>query len=163
MRIFKNWNSNSLNDFCESDITDDSSGVYVNLKANPERDTGYKGHSANRIWSFLYALVKDSLQDHQSWFNCKECKILYRILSGLHASISIHIADQYFNSETKFWESNYDIFYTRVYSHKDRLENFYFLYALVLRSILKIDKILLNMNFTCGSDSLNKRFNVRQN
>lgn len=41
------------NSFCDFDDEDQES-VFVDLLLNPERFTGYKGHSAQRIWKTIY-------------------------------------------------------------------------------------------------------------
>ena len=41
------------NSFCDFDDEDQES-VFVDLLLNPERYTGYKGHSAQRIWKTIY-------------------------------------------------------------------------------------------------------------
>eukprot|EP00884_Botryococcus_braunii_P002582 jgi/Botrbrau1/12324/Bobra.0205s0022.1 len=72
---------------------------YINLLKNPERYTGYKGEHAHRIWNMIYS---------QSCFSnmtdkdvCAERKVFYRLISGVHASISAHIADKYLLDEAK--------------------------------------------------------------
>ncbi|PRQ30668.1 putative thiol oxidase [Rosa chinensis] len=66
--------------------------TYVNLLLNPERYTGYAGPSARRIWDAVYSenCPKYSTQDI-----CQEQGVLYKLISGLHSSISIHIAADY--------------------------------------------------------------------
>ena len=69
---------------------------------NPEQYTGYRGRGAYRIWSSIYEencfLPKKksrvNYDDFKSNFLSKTClekRAFYRTLSGLHASISIHL------------------------------------------------------------------------
>jgi hypothetical protein len=83
--------------------------VYVDLKLNPERFTGYKGEHANRIWGAIYSqgcfhglregertttdfdeIVKGSGEGV-----CKEKEIFYKLISGIHSSITAHIAAEH--------------------------------------------------------------------
>lgn len=82
---------------------------------------------------------------------CSEKRIFYRIVSGLHASISTHICDQYFNSTSGHWEQNLDCFLARVGSFPDRLENMYFDYIILLRAVTKVSRYLKNYSY-CGSE-----------
>jgi ERO1-like protein beta len=81
---------------------------YVNLLDNPE---GYTGYNGPKIWNAIYAencFHEDgtsSSVDPASRF-CHEELILYRALSGLHASINTHIAMTYGDGKG----SNIDLF-----------------------------------------------------
>jgi hypothetical protein len=87
----------STKDFC---VIDDESraseGVYVDLRMNPERFTGYDGDSAHKIWSAIYeenCFQKFSpIGPFHSLGNSEEClekRVYYKIISGLHSSISV--------------------------------------------------------------------------
>lgn len=68
---------------------DEENGVYVDLTQNDESYTGYQG--AN-IWEIIYK---------ENCFNksdlCLEERLLNRAISGLHASVSTHLAYKYKN------------------------------------------------------------------
>ncbi|GAA5824471.1 hypothetical protein JCM11251_000437 [Rhodosporidiobolus azoricus] len=66
---------------------------------------------------------------------CLEKRVFYRVISGLHASISVHICDDYLNQETGEWAPNLPCFITRIGQHPERLENMYFTYVLLLRAL----------------------------
>lgn len=107
--VYKAWEYDD-NDFCL--LENDKEGVYVDLIENPERFTGYAGPSANRIWTSIYQencfnLGSDFAQlfTRPNKQRCIELQLLYRIISGLHSSISIHLADQFFNPTTLKWVS----------------------------------------------------------
>ncbi|KAJ9124003.1 hypothetical protein QFC22_000795 [Naganishia vaughanmartiniae] len=68
---------------------------------------------------------------------CLEKRIYYRIISGLHASISIHICNEYLDQETGEWGPNLQCFITRLASHPDRLSNVYFNAVLLLRAVAR--------------------------
>ncbi|KAI8886111.1 endoplasmic reticulum oxidoreductin 1 [Backusella circina FSU 941] len=82
---------------------------------------------------------------------CLEKRVYYRLISGLHSSISIHICDEWFDQETGVWGPNLDCFVNRIGAHPERLQNIYFTYALVLRSIKKIGLYLEDYEFRTGS------------
>ncbi|GAA5828868.1 hypothetical protein JCM3770_001803, partial [Rhodotorula araucariae] len=66
---------------------------------------------------------------------CLEKRVFYRVISGLHASISVHICDDYLDQTTGQWAPNLDCFITRIGQHPERLENMYFTYVLLLRAL----------------------------
>ncbi|GHJ88695.1 hypothetical protein NliqN6_5097 [Naganishia liquefaciens] len=68
---------------------------------------------------------------------CLEKRIYYRIISGLHASISIHICHEYLDQNTGEWGPNLQCFITRLASHPDRLSNVYFNAVLLLRAVAR--------------------------
>ncbi|GAA97420.1 uncharacterized protein L969DRAFT_87363 [Mixia osmundae IAM 14324] len=191
-------------DFC---VLDDphsaiNEGSYVDLSANPERFTGYAGHSANKVWRAIYeencfgvptsfvdpsegveqggtgfaslgGLGHSSLtaslnkaaapaqspltkppksrqtemsellrsiqapRDGGDDETCLEKRVYYRLISGLHASISIHICDEYLDQKTGEWSPNLECFITRIAQHPERLQNVYFNYVLMLRALTK--------------------------
>lgn len=91
------------------------SGVsYIDLAKNPERYTGYKGFEANKIWKAIYeencfvfdigrklqVCENDQNVDKESIFKmeiekCLEKRVFFKLLSGLHTSITAHIAYEY--------------------------------------------------------------------
>ncbi|KAJ9078750.1 endoplasmic oxidoreductin-1 [Entomophthora muscae] len=149
-------------DFCVLEDEESLDGEYVNLLKNPERFTGYAGDSAAKVWRSIYEEncfgILNNLNGDNLFLNsdntnnvCSEKRIFYRIVSGLHASISTHICDQYFNSTSGQWERNLECFVSRVGSFPDRLENMYFDYVILLRAITKVSRYLKNYSY-CGSE-----------
>lgn len=113
-------------DYCFLD--DLTEGDYIDLSLNPERFTGYAGPSAQRVWKAIYeencfgmseldssspnpALVglPDSLSSAlgadgaEGSKECLERRVYYKVVSGLHASISTHICHQDMNQTTGTW------------------------------------------------------------
>lgn len=68
---------------------------------------------------------------------CLEKRIFYRIISGLHASISIHICADHLDQRTGEWGPNLDCFIARISQHPERLQNVYFNYVLLLRALAR--------------------------
>ncbi|GAA6018256.1 hypothetical protein JCM10207_002887 [Rhodosporidiobolus poonsookiae] len=74
---------------------------------------------------------------------CLEKRVFYRVISGLHASISVHICDDYLDQKTGLWSPNLECFITRIGQHPERLENMYFTYVLLLRALGRSGPLLV--------------------
>ena len=148
-------------------LSDDTAQV-VDLRLNPEKFTGYTGPSAEKVWSAVHstncfqppapspssATIGEEDGDENSRNNTNEddayCELtaeqrLYnRFISGLHSSISLHIAHSYclemsptVVGECARWGVNDTLAYDRVLQYPDRLENLYVAFAIVLRAVIK--------------------------
>lgn len=140
-------------DFCFHD--DESSiGDYIDLTQNPERFTGYSGPPTHRVWTSIYqencfGISESSLNKPPSEnklfginsdedYICEEMRIYYRIISGLHASISMHICRDDFDQLTGTWGPNMTCFIDRIATHPDRLKHIYFNNVLLLRAVARL-------------------------
>ncbi|CAH8832101.1 unnamed protein product [Trichobilharzia szidati] len=184
--IIANWARHDTEDeltFCEPD--DDSSGkmIYVDLLKNPERYTGYKGPASNRIWYMIYnenCFNEDSanygpgfLSASQS--SCFEKRAFYRMISGLHSSISIHLSYRYplslfsrnqpisrdYDKNNPGWGPNLEEFRRRfdpslVPDGPIRLRNLYFTYLVELRALAKAAPYLLKQNYFTGDSEMDR-------
>ncbi|KAL4252812.1 EROs family protein [Abortiporus biennis] len=160
-------------DFCFQD--DMSEGDYIDLTANPERFTGYVGPSAQRVWAAIYrencfglselnfqtpnspnnsphVSLPDSMASAQSPEDrtCLEQRVYYRIISGLHASISTHVCHDYFNQSTGQWGPNLECFVEKVAAYPERLQYIYFNVVLLLRAVSRIGPYLSAYDY-CGT------------
>lgn len=101
---FETWqlHDNRLHTYC--DVGDEADGVakYVNLVDNPERFTGYAGNSAARIWRSIYMENCFKPEQDVKYLTsmvvnamCLEKRVFHRVVSGLHATINIHVAASY--------------------------------------------------------------------
>ncbi|KAI8924308.1 endoplasmic reticulum Oxidoreductin 1-domain-containing protein [Entophlyctis helioformis] len=153
----------SNDDFCQLD-EDTDEGFYVNLIKNPERYTGYSGESAARVWKAIYdencfglskrftdrspasALSLERNVDDV----CTEKRAFYKLISGLHSSISIHICDQWLDPKTGQWIKNLDCYEERIARHPERLENLYFVWAVATRAMSKLSPYLRGHPFCKG-------------
>jgi hypothetical protein len=133
-----------------------SEGVYINLLENPERYTGYAGMSAARVWQSIYqencfglSDVKNSLYDAGK---CHEEQVFYRLVSGLHSSISVHICGEYLNRKTGVWFKNETCYENRMSNNPERLENMYFLWSVMERAVSKVSTYLKSYPFTEGTE-----------
>lgn len=133
----------------------DENGVeysYINLLRNGERYTGYKGEHANRVWSAIYQ--QPCFEGVLSPDAPAERRVFYKLISGMHSSISAHIVGDYLIDEaTQTWGPNLEMFKWRLGNPdvKDRVENLYFTYLFVLRAVLKAGPILQQVDFDTGS------------
>ncbi|CAI7734325.1 unnamed protein product, partial [Closterium sp. NIES-54] len=126
-----------------------ASQVYVNLALNPERYTGYGGDSARRIWQAIYqeSCFQDGTKDE-----CTERRVLYRLISGLHQAISVHVAaSQIWDSAAGQWGPNITIFHHRVAKFPERLANLYFTFLFVLRAATKAADFLSRASYDTGN------------
>ncbi|KAK0539819.1 endoplasmic oxidoreductin-1 [Tilletia horrida] len=83
---------------------------------------------------------------------CLEKRVFYRIISGLHASISIHVCAEYLDQQTGEWAPNLECFVTRIAQHPERLQNVYFNYVLMLRALARLgDGWLDNIEIGTGT------------
>uniref|UniRef100_A0A671VS82 ERO1-like protein alpha n=1 Tax=Sparus aurata TaxID=8175 RepID=A0A671VS82_SPAAU len=139
---------------------------YVDLLLNPERFTGYRGPEAWQIWNSIYEencfkpytvrrpLIPNSFHSSSgtrtfySWLEgqCVEKRAFYRLISGLHSSINIHLSARYLLDDSWFqkkWGHNVSEFRQRFDSEltagegPKRLRNLYFLYLIELRALAK--------------------------
>ncbi|GJP51274.1 hypothetical protein CLOM_g10447 [Closterium sp. NIES-68] len=137
------------NPWTADDESDTASQVYVNLALNPERYTGYGGDSARRIWQAIY---QESCFQDGSKDTCTERRVFYRLISGLHQSISVHVAaSQIWDSTAGQWGPNIAIFHHRVAKFPERLANLYFTFLFVLRAATKAADFLSRASYDTGN------------
>uniref|UniRef100_UPI00358E2240 ERO1-like protein beta isoform X2 n=1 Tax=Myxine glutinosa TaxID=7769 RepID=UPI00358E2240 len=169
-KAFIDWarHDDSLDSFCEADDETSPDMEYVDLLRNPERFTGYKGASAARVWNAIYeencfkprsvyrplgaqgwhsCAGQDDGESFYEWLEglCLEKRVFYRLISGLHSSINVHLCAQYLNEGVygSHWGPNpqefqqrFDPLLTRGEGPR-RLRNLYFLYLIELRALSK--------------------------
>lgn len=140
-----------------------SESIFVDLRRNPERYTGFDGPSARRIWEAIYrencftfsAKCSSGICAPDT---CKEERILYRLLSGLHASINMHIALAYL-MPNKQWAPNLGIYRNRVRPFPERIANLRVAQAFVLRAVAKAAERFHPTTFTYATgDAANDAF-----
>lgn len=150
------------NPWTNDDETDNDEMTYVNLLLNPERYTGYVGPSARRIWEAIYT---ENCPRYPSGEICPEKRVLYKLISGLHASISVHIASDFLLDEaTNMWGQNLELLHDRVLRYPDRVRNLYFTFLFVLRAVTKAADYLEQAEYSTGNpeDDLKTQSLVRQ-
>nr|XP_033808297.1 ERO1-like protein alpha [Geotrypetes seraphini] len=178
-QAFLQWanHDDSGDNFCEADDEHSPDAEYVDLLLNPERYTGYKGPDAWKIWNTIYEencfkpqTIKRPLNplassygdnEDNTFYNwleglCVEKRAFYRLISGLHASINIHLSARYLLQETwleQKWGHNASEFQKRfdtVLTKGEgarRLRNLYFLYLIELRAASKVLPFIERLGF----------------
>jgi hypothetical protein len=145
-------------DYCH--IDDDHQCVFVNLLENPERFTGYGGSQSFDVWKAIYSENCFPNTNPMSMVSnekeqCVEKNLFYRMVSGMHASIAVHLSNEYLDGHTGEFYRDLKVFMERVGSHNDRLANIYFNYALVSQALVKLNKILpLSSYVVSGQDDI---------
>ncbi|RVW94354.1 Endoplasmic reticulum oxidoreductin-1 [Vitis vinifera] len=82
----------------------------------------------------------------------QEKNLLYKLISGLHSSISIHIAADYLLDETtNLWGQNLGLMHDRVLRYPDRVRNLYFTFLFVLRAMRKASAYLEQAEYNTGN------------
>lgn len=81
---------------------------------------------------------------------CLEKRVFYRIISGMHTSISAHICRSYLNQTTGDWGINLQCYKDRLHEYPERIANLYFNYAVVLRAVTKLGPSLQTYTFCSG-------------
>ena len=167
-------------DYCvPEDESATAKGDYVSLVDNPERFTGYAGSDvwdaiyrencfskedstappSNNPMGLFQAkndlrniIQANSPSPNSLTFDdsCLEKRVFYRIISGMHASISTHICNDYLNQTTGTWGPNLQCYIDRLATHPERISNLYFNYALLLRATAKLRTYLRGYTFCSG-------------
>lgn len=164
--------------FCDIDDETSSELEYIDLLRNIERYTGYAGIATQKIWSAIYNENCFFLPDSKVYYNlkqkrlnankmCLEGRTFYRLISGLHSSISIHLCAQYFfpsvgggysGSEGR-WGPNLKEFQHRFDPETTGgegpawLKNLYFIYLIELRAIYKARDYLQSQTYFTGNET----------
>ncbi|KAI3617791.1 hypothetical protein CBS9595_003700 [Malassezia furfur] len=114
------------------------SGQAIPLTMQPSNDvTPFRAGGLGTLIESMQAPM-----DSGNMEQCLEKRVFYRVISGLHASISIHICNEYLDPDTKTWGPNLECFMTRISQHPERLQNVYFDYVLMMRALSKAGEYL---------------------
>ncbi|XP_065833144.1 ERO1-like protein beta isoform X2 [Oscarella lobularis] len=174
---FATWDNHddaAPENFCELDDERSDATLYVDLLKNPERYTGYAGASPRRVWRSIYEenCFPNGRPKVYSRFTpsglCREERVFYRAISGLHSSINIHLCAKYFHKgagpfSKPTWSPNLSEFKRRFDSEMTRgrgpgwLKNLYMIYLLSLRAIVKAGSYLEKETFYTGNDEEDRR------
>lgn len=146
-------------DMCRADVTKGSDVEDINLVKNPERNTGYNG---SHIWQAMYNENCFEVGNNiprgrygQPAGMCYEERVLYRLLSGWHASTSISIYKNFFAPGTKVkgkWSPNPERYMESLGQHPDRVKNLHFSFVVMLRAVKKAAPFLNTYSYSTGND-----------
>ncbi|KAL3906745.1 MAG: hypothetical protein SGARI_003861, partial [Bacillariaceae sp.] len=133
-------------DMC-SNINEGDGTKLVNLDLNPERNTYYNG---THIWKAIYE--ENCITTEES---CLEERVLYRLLSGMHTSTTLSIAENYYPPSKRHnrtdYEPNPTYFMKKFQDHPDHIRNLHFSYVVMLRAIKKASDYLYNYEIKSGN------------
>ncbi|KEG09724.1 endoplasmic reticulum oxidoreductin [Trypanosoma grayi] len=140
----------------------DDAATYVDLVQNPEGNTGYSGPMAGRVWQAIYnenCMTYGSQEGGSSGDEeCKEEQVFRKLISGLHTSITMHVA-AFFHKDKEgksplrqlgvLKNPNISFFpncgmYSRVVNNAGFVNNLYVLYQFVLRALTKAKEVFLS-------------------
>ena len=122
-------------DICEG-VT---AGEFVNLKLNPERNTGYNGSS---IWQEMHKAA-DSLSS-------KEGAILARIMNGYHMSVTVQVMMNFYPPD---WRANTEQLEQIIAKNPQYVEDMKFAFVVMARSIFKLKDFLYGYSFATGNST----------
>ena len=124
----------------------------VDLMLNPERNTGYNG---THVWNAIYEENCIDLDGRVDQPMCYEERVLYRLLSGLHASTTLSIAKNYYPPNKMkgraTWESNPQYFYEKFHRKPEHIRNLHFSYVVLLRALKKAAPVLYKYEIRTGN------------
>ncbi|KAL3911432.1 MAG: hypothetical protein SGILL_007284, partial [Bacillariaceae sp.] len=133
-------------DMC-SNINEGDGTKLVNLALNPERNTYYNG---THIWNAIYE--ENCITTEES---CLEERVLYKLLSGMHTSTTLSIAENYFPPSKRHnrtdYEPNAQYFMKKFQDHPDHIRNLHFSYVVMLRAIKKASSYLYSYEIASGN------------
>ena len=115
----------------------DEQGQYVDLVDNPEQYTGYSAAAgASRVWdewhSYNNLLLPPGCATGDAQDIPVELRLFSRLTSGLHASVSSHIAANYLlDRHSGTWGLEIDEYERRLGTRPERLNNLHFAYLTV--------------------------------
>jgi len=137
-------------DMCSNIRADNSDAV--NLVLNPERNTGYNG---THIWKAIYEENCIAVDGDTEGDMCFEERVLYRLLSGLHASTTLSIAVNYYPPSKRKgrpdWEASPQYFMDRFEGHPEYIRNLHFSYVVLLRALSKAAPFLSRYEIRTGN------------
>ena len=132
-------------DMCSAIPTNASD--YVNLQLNEESYTGYNG---SHVWAAIYnenCLVRTGSDENI----CLEERVLYRLLSGMHAATNTHVARFYHPPSKRKnrtdWEPDLAYFARQFDGHPERLKNLHFAFVVLLRAVRRASPFLSTYDY----------------
>ena len=122
-----------------------------------------QGEHAHRIWGAIYSQncfrhVHSDACDEESLF-------FYRVISGVHASISMHLSRRYLLDEAaNAWGPNMTEFRRRFAQPEkcSHVQNLYFAYLFVLKAVAKAAPALRAVHYVTGKSAEDARTKVRR-
>ena len=134
----------------ESDV-ESKQGTFVNLLKNPEGYTGYRG---SHIWD---AIFRENCFSDKIPQLCTEDKTFFRIFSGWLSNTNMQIGINYHNRDTNETYLNVSMLTSKLLLHREKVDNLFFLYSLVVKAVHKAKRIILEYDYHSGNEMEDKR------
>lgn len=116
---------------------------FRNVLHSAERQQIFKQHYQDPSTLFAQTGLEN---EHE----CLEKRVFYRVISGMHSSISTHLCWDFLNQTTGEWQPNLKCYTDRLLTHPERISNLYFNYALLTRAVAKLGPYLQSYTFCTG-------------
>ena len=133
----------------------------MNLPDNKESYTAYNG---SQIWNAIYQenCMLDRVHSKGIKLDetCREETLLYQLISGLHASVNMHVSARYHDMETNQIFMNHTKYFEGLGKYPERVKNLHLLYALTVRAVNRISEQLVYKDYTTGVCSQNDALTV---
>ncbi|KAJ8510304.1 hypothetical protein OPV22_000738 [Ensete ventricosum] len=97
------------------------------------------------------AMTYENCPQYPSEEWCDEKKVMYKLISGLHSLISVHIASECLLDSSANLGQNVQMLYDRVWKNPDRVRNLYFILLFVLRAVTKAADYLEQAEYNTGN------------
>ena len=105
------------------------------------------------MWSAIYSQSCFADTSTPNNHSCAEKRVFYKLISGLHASITAHVVQEtLIDEESNTWGPNLDMFKWTL-GHpgvSDRVDNLYFTFLFVLRAATKAGNFLKEAHYNTG-------------
>ena len=126
---------------------DPKDGTYINLLKNPE---GYTGYKRSHIWA---AIFKENCFTEKYSSLCVKDKIFSNIFTGWLSITNFEIGCNFRNRNTKEKYVNISYVTSKFLYHKDKIDNLFFLYSLILKAANKAVPFLLEYDYSSGNNT----------
>jgi ERO1-like protein alpha len=107
----------------------------------------------NAVWNSIYKencmLDKMTSQNINPSLQCSEETLLFQLISGVHASVNMHIASHWTEESNETFR-NYTAYYEGLGKYPDRIKNMHFVYALTVRALNLVANELVDHDYTTG-------------
>ena len=84
---------------------------------------------------------------------CTEEQIFYKIISGLHSNINLHLSQNYVDINKNITYLNATMMTERVLEHKDRINNLFFLHSLLINAFYKSKDLIEKFDIYTGNNN----------
>lgn len=138
----KSINANGFSDDWMFNEELDKESLYINLLENSEAFTAYNG---SHIWKAIY---EENCFERGESASCHETRLLYKLVSGVHTNINMHISHYFSEPGQDEQYENLGMYYQRVGFSDERLRNMHFAYSFVLRAINREAEKLMSYKYS---------------